>query len=106
MRRVAERGLGNVEPTLGDATDLPYEDASLDAAVMVTVLGEVSDQDAALREITRVLRPGGRLVVGELAGDPHMVTAGSLRRRGEAAGLSFERRLGPAIGYFAVLRKP
>src|SRR6187399_3533814 len=34
MRRAAERGLGNVVPTQGDATDLPYEDASMDAVVL------------------------------------------------------------------------
>ena len=48
--------------------------------------------------------PGGRLVVGELFVDPHMVTERTLRRRGEAAGLRFERRVGSRLGYFGVLR--
>jgi hypothetical protein len=48
-----------------------------------------------------VLRPGGRLIVGELFGDPHMVTLGSLQQRAEVAGLRFERRVGPKLGYFA-----
>jgi ubiquinone/menaquinone biosynthesis C-methylase UbiE len=103
IRRARERGLWNVNPTLGDARRLEAEDDSFDAVVLVTVLGEIPDQDAALREIARVLRPGGRLVVGELIGDPHMVSLGSLRRRAEAAGLRFERRVGPKIGYFARL---
>jgi hypothetical protein len=42
-------------------------------------------------------------VVGELFGDPHMVTEGSLRRRAEAANFRYERRFGPAFGYFARL---
>ena len=103
MQRVGERGLGNVTPTRGDAQALPFEDASVDAVVLTTVLGEIPDQDAALREIARVLRPGGRLVVGELLGDPHYTSPGALRERGEAAGLRFERRNGPAFGYFARL---
>ena len=103
VRRARDEGITNIEPLLGDARALPYDDASFDAAYLVAVLGEVPDQDAALRELRRVLKPDGRLVVGELFGDPHMVGASSLRRRSAAAGLRFDRRLGPRVGYFAVL---
>lgn len=103
MRRVAEGGLDNVVATQGDATALPYEDESVDGVVLITVLGEIPDRDAALREIARVLRPGGRLVVGELFGDPHYTSPRVLREHGEAAGLRFESRTGPALGYFARL---
>ena len=101
IRAARERGLWNVNPTRGDAQELGFEDSSFDAAIVITVLGEIPDQDAALRQIARVLKPGGRLIVGELFGDPHMVTLGALQRRAEAAGLSFERRVGPKLGYFA-----
>jgi ubiquinone/menaquinone biosynthesis C-methylase UbiE len=103
MRRASEAGRANVTSTRGDARELPYEDGSFDAAILVAVLGEIPDQDAALREVRRVLRPGGRLIVGELFGDPHMVTAGSLERRASAAGLELQERLGPKLGYFARL---
>jgi ubiquinone/menaquinone biosynthesis C-methylase UbiE len=103
MDRVGERGLGNVNPSRGDARELPYEDDSVDAVVLITVLGEIPEQDAALGEIARVLRPGGRLVVGEVIGDPHYTSVRALRERGEAAGLRFEQRAGPAFGYFARL---
>jgi ubiquinone/menaquinone biosynthesis C-methylase UbiE len=103
MRAVGKRGLANVAATQGDARSLLYEDDSFDAVVLITVLGEIPDQDAALAEITRVLRPGGRLVVGELFGDPHYTSPGALRRRGDAAHLRLERRSGPALGYFARL---
>jgi ubiquinone/menaquinone biosynthesis C-methylase UbiE len=103
MHRVGERGLGNVNPSRGDARALPYDDASVDAVVLITVLGEIPDQNGAMREIARVLRPGGRLVVGELIGDPHYTSPKTLRERGEAAGLRFVRRDGPGFGYFARL---
>ena len=101
MRRAGERGLTNIAATQGDARRLPYPDASFDAALLVTVLGEIPDQAAALRELARVLKPGGRLVVGELFGDPHWVSPGRLRRHAEAAGLTFTRRSGTPLGYFA-----
>jgi ubiquinone/menaquinone biosynthesis C-methylase UbiE len=105
MAQAAQRGAANVHPTLGDAQALPYDDASFDGVFLVTVLGEIPDQQQALREIARVLRPGGRLVVGELFGDPHMVTSGKLRERAGAAGLEFERRVGTPLAFFARFRR-
>jgi ubiquinone/menaquinone biosynthesis C-methylase UbiE len=104
MERARERGISNVHPMLGDARSLPYEDDSFDAAALTAVLGEIPDPNAALSEINRVLKPGGRLIVGELFGDPHMVTLSTLRRRAEAASLVFEGHVGPKLGYFARLR--
>ena len=106
MLRAGERGLANVTPSQADATALPYEDASFDATFLVTVLGEIPDQEAALRELARVLKPGGRLVVGELLGDPHYVRLAPLRLRASGAGLAYERRVGRAPGYFARFAKP
>jgi ubiquinone/menaquinone biosynthesis C-methylase UbiE len=103
MRRAAERGLANVVPTQGDATALPYEDGSIDAVVRTAVLGEIPDPLAALREIRRVLEPGGRLVVGELFGDPHFTTLNSLKRRAAEAGLAYEAHSGNRLAYFARL---
>jgi SAM-dependent methyltransferase len=104
MRRAAELGIRNVVPERGDARDMPYDDVSFDGAYLVTVLGEIPDQEAALRELRRVLKPGARLVVGELFGDPHMVTFAKLRERADGAGFEFERRLGGLLGYFARFR--
>jgi ubiquinone/menaquinone biosynthesis C-methylase UbiE len=99
--RAGERGLANVVPTLGDATALPYEDGTMDAVVLTAVLGEIPDPVAALREIRRVLKPGGRLVVGELFGDPHFTTLASLKRQAAGAGLTFETHSGNWLAYFA-----
>ena len=101
MRGSGERA--NIVPTQGDATELPYEDGSMDAVVLTAVLGEIPEPGAALREIRRVLRPGGRLVVGELFGDPHFTTLGSLRRQSGEAGLSYQNHSGNWFAYFARL---
>jgi ubiquinone/menaquinone biosynthesis C-methylase UbiE len=47
------------------AAQLPFPDASFDTAVVTFVLCSVPDPDAALTEIARVLRPGGRLLFAE-----------------------------------------
>jgi ubiquinone/menaquinone biosynthesis C-methylase UbiE len=101
MRRAAEAGIANMAPTQGDATNLPYEDDSFDGAYLAAVLGEIPDHQAALRELARVIKPEGRVVVGELFGDPHWVRPGALRASAEAAGLRFERQVGGPLGYFA-----
>ncbi len=101
--RAAERGLTNVIPTQGDATALPYEDNSMDAVVLTAVLGEIPDPVAVLRQIARVLKPTGRLVVGELFGDPHFTTQGALKRQGSEAGLTWQEHSGNWFAYFARL---
>jgi SAM-dependent methyltransferase len=100
------RGLANIEPRAGDARQLPYADETFDAAYLVTVLGEIPDQGAALAELRRVLKPAGRLVVGEtFVGDPHVVTFRALGERAAEAGFQLEQRLGSPLGYFARFRK-
>lgn len=50
----------------GRAQALPFEDEMFDCVVAVTVLCFIPQADQASAEMTRVLRPGGRLVIGEL----------------------------------------
>jgi SAM-dependent methyltransferase len=105
MRRAAKRGVENVAPRQGDARQLPYADDSFRAALLITVLGEIPDQEVALRELHRVISPGGRLVVGEIpAFDPHFVRFPVLRRRAEEAGFRLEHREGPGLAFIARFR--
>jgi demethylmenaquinone methyltransferase/2-methoxy-6-polyprenyl-1,4-benzoquinol methylase len=55
----------------GDAMRLPFADAVFDAATISFGLRNVADTDAALREIARVTKPGGRLVVCEFSTPVH-----------------------------------
>ena len=104
MRRAHALGISNIVARQGDAQALPYPDGHFDAAYLVATLGEVPDKERALRELRRVLKPGGRLVVGESQPDPHMVSSDKLRMLAGAARLSYEGRIGGRLGYFASFR--
>ena len=105
MARAARHSIDNISPHLAGADALPFPDAHFDAAYLVTVLGEVPQPQAALAEIRRVLKPGGRLVVGEFA-DRHHVTLPTLIRMANDVGLSFRRRTGIPFAYYALLARP
>jgi ubiquinone/menaquinone biosynthesis C-methylase UbiE len=50
----------------GSAEKLPFADGAFDVVAAITVLCFISDAAGAIREMARVLKPGGRLVNGEL----------------------------------------
>jgi ubiquinone/menaquinone biosynthesis C-methylase UbiE len=102
MRRGFDQGLSNIIPSRGQAGDqLPYPDGRFDAAYLVTVFGEIPDPDVALRELRRVLRPGGRLAVGEVLLDPDYASQRVLRSLAESSGFRFVRRYGSPFAYVA-----
>jgi ubiquinone/menaquinone biosynthesis C-methylase UbiE len=76
MLRRLQRRSGQQRPSArvlrAPAEDLPFDDHSFDMAVSTLVLCGVDDQPRALRELRRVLRPGGQLLFIEhlRAGDP------------------------------------
>src|SRR3954464_3356769 len=69
MLAIAGRKAGdrpNVRLLEGEATKLPVDDASVDRAISVQVFEYLSDVDAALAELMRVVRPGGRVVIWDI----------------------------------------
>lgn len=59
--------VGNVEYVQANAECLPFDDNSFDVVTIAFGLRNVTDKDAALRSILRVLKPGGRLLVLEFS---------------------------------------
>ena len=102
MARAARRSVGAISPHLASAEALPFPDDCFDAAYLVTVLGEIPRPAVALAELRRVLKPGGRLVIGEFA-DRHHLTLTTLMRLANEAGLHFRRRTGIPLAYYALL---
>jgi demethylmenaquinone methyltransferase/2-methoxy-6-polyprenyl-1,4-benzoquinol methylase len=70
MLEIARRSQPGVEFILGDAAALPYPEGSIAAVTIGFGLRNLVDREGALREMFRVLRPGGRLVVLELPPPP------------------------------------
>ncbi|KAA9130857.1 bifunctional demethylmenaquinone methyltransferase/2-methoxy-6-polyprenyl-1,4-benzoquinol methylase UbiE [Marinihelvus fidelis] len=67
-RRLDDRGIvANVRYALANAESLPFASKSFDAVTMAFGLRNVTDKDAALREMRRVLRPGGRVHILEFS---------------------------------------
>ena len=80
-KRVAALGFGDrIEILEGDATALAFADATFDAAVSIQVIEYLAEPDAALHQLARVLRPGGRLVIIDTDWDS-LVWAATDRRR-------------------------
>jgi SAM-dependent methyltransferase len=84
LRRAREKaqkaGLNNVRFLETGAGAGKLERGRYDRALLVTVLGEIPDREAALKEIFEALKPGGMLVVTEIIADPHFQSRGKVLR--------------------------
>lgn len=67
MLRVGKRAKPHLPFTAGDGTRLPFADGTFDAVTISFGLRNIVDPDAGLREMRRVTKPGGRLVVCEFS---------------------------------------
>ncbi|MGO9032914.1 methyltransferase domain-containing protein [Mycobacterium sp.] len=103
MRRAKAKHVPGIVATLADARDLPFMNDQFDAAYVVTALGEIPEPLSMLREFHRVLKPTGRLVVGEFF-DRHYIPAITLMNRANATGFEVVDRIGVPFAYYAQLR--
>jgi demethylmenaquinone methyltransferase/2-methoxy-6-polyprenyl-1,4-benzoquinol methylase len=67
MLKVGKRRRPDIDFIAGDATNLPFADNSFDASTISFGLRNVMDPKKALREMLRVTKPGGKLVVAEFS---------------------------------------
>lgn len=91
--------LGNIEYLQAGAGEGKLGQEQFDRALLVTVLGEIPDREAALREIFEALKPEGVLSVTETMFDPHYQSRRSVTRLAEAVGFRERAFFGNRLAY-------
>lgn len=104
--RVKAAGVTNVETHVASAFELPLPDASVDRAYLITVLPEIPDPVRALREVHRVLKPGGVVSMTEEFLDPDYPRRATTGAWAAAAGFEPDARFGSWWSYTLNFRKP
>lgn len=93
--RAAQAGVPNLKAILGDATQPHVPPESFDVVYLCTVLGEIPDRKAALRQCYLALKPGGLLSVTEIFPDPHYQSRTTVQRLAETASFRLREVHGP-----------
>lgn len=99
-------GLGNVRflrLAFGEST---FGENGFDRAVLVAVLGEIHNWQAAVIAIFHALKPGGTLAVTEVAFDPHRRKPDDVRRLAALAGFEEHEYFTDMLAYTMSCRKP
>jgi SAM-dependent methyltransferase len=97
-----EHGFGNVEFRQGDIEHLPVDSAAVDVIISNCVINLTPDKLASFKEIHRVLRPGGRILIADL------VTAGELPQDIRASAAAWADCLAGAMekkAYLEIIRR-
>jgi ubiquinone/menaquinone biosynthesis C-methylase UbiE len=104
-KRVAKKGFSNTEFYLCDGMKFEFPDNSFDTIFLVTVIGEIENKEAYIKEFYRMLKKGGILSISELKGDPDRMTAEEIKGLVKDSGFVFDRLFGNKNNYTVNFRK-
>lgn len=109
LRRAKEKAqnahVPNIRFVQAGAGEGKLERNHFDRALLVAVLGEIPNQQAALQEISDALKPGGILSVTELIFDPHFQSRRKVTQLAEAAGFREHKFFGTRLAFTLNLQK-
>lgn len=93
--RATQAHLSNLTAVLGDATQPHFPPESFDVIYLCTVLGEIPNQEAALRQGYAALQPNGLLSITEIFPDPHYQSRAVVQQVAETVGFRLRELHGP-----------
>lgn len=105
LSRAENQDIKNIELKQADAYHLSFEDESIDLVYMITVLQEIPDRGRALREIKRILKPGGILGVTEFLPDPDYPLRSTTIKICQREGFIVDDKLGNLWNYTVRFKK-
>ncbi len=106
LDKAENQDIRNVELKEASAYELPFTDDFFDLVYMVTVLMEIPDKGRALREVRRVLKPGGILAVTEYFPDPDYPFRSTVIKLGRREGFMLDGTQGNFWNYTVRFKKP
>lgn len=105
QERARAANLNNIRFLRAGIGEGKLEPDQFDRVVLITVLGEIPDREAALHEIFKALKPGGILFIEETIRDPHFQTRSTVTRLAGAAGFIEKEFSGNYFSYMLTLEK-
>lgn len=99
------KGLQNIVFLRANISEANLEPDEMDRAVMVNVLGEVPDKEAALKEVFNTLKPGGMLCITEVILDPHFQSREKVSEWAASAGFHEKGFFGNKAAFSLCLEK-
>jgi len=105
-KRAQKAGLANIRYLRAGIGEGKLGPGLFDRAVLITVIGEIPDREAAIRELFAAMKPGGVLLVEETIRDPHFQTRAKVTELATGAGFTEKEFTGGRFSYAMMWEKP
>jgi len=103
--KAQQEGVSNIQAEVADVYQLSCPDNFFDLCFMITVISEIPEPVRAMKEIQRVLKPGGTIVFSELFMDPDWLLPRTVTQWAEEAGFRLKEKIGNFFYYTLIFEK-